>query len=58
VQVVERARFEAEETAVDPMLRARLLAEAGDATILPVELCDAELQLGAYDCHARQSAVF
>ena len=54
-EVVERARLEAEEAAVDPVLAARLLDEAGDP--VAVELGDAPLQVRPDHGHRRQPAV-
>ena len=56
-QVVERARLEGEEAAVDPVLGARLLLEARTTRPSPSSQRDAERQLRPHHRHRREPAV-
>jgi len=55
-QIVEHLSLEAEEAAVDPVLRARLLVKADHAPVV-LKLRHAELQLGAHHRHRGERAV-
>src|SRR4051794_15611114 len=56
-QLVNHPGLKDEDPAVDPVLRARLLAKPGHAAVVAVDLGHAELQLGPHDRHRRQRAV-